>query len=119
MDTNSKAGPKSFWTYDFGLILEEQGIRLFPGGNSDETSEANDLGGLRITTFMIYLNNVQAGGNTIFPQVKSFDRHLPGQNGILMKFVAKMFHLHMPKEFDWKFLHVQCAHHVIFYFSMR
>ena len=41
------------------------------GGNSDETSEADDLGGLRITTFMIYLNNVQAGGNTIFPQVKS------------------------------------------------
>ena len=42
------------------------------GGNSDETSEADDLGGLRITTFMIYLNNVQAGGNTIFPQVKSY-----------------------------------------------
>ena len=55
------------------MILEGQGTRLFPGGNSDETSEADDLGGLRITTFMIYLNNVQAGGNTIFPQVKSFN----------------------------------------------
>ena len=69
---NNLYRPKSFWIYNFGPILEGQGIRLFPGGNSDETSEANDLGGLRITTFMIYLNNVQAGGNTIFPQVKSF-----------------------------------------------
>ena len=70
-----------FWN---GPILERQGIRLFPGGNSDETSEADDLGGLRITTFMIYLNNVQAGGNTIFPQVKSFKIKSNGAHTVIL-----------------------------------
>ena len=43
-------------------------LSSFKGGRTDDTSEADDLGGLRITTFMIYMSHVKAGGHTIFPQ---------------------------------------------------
>ena len=32
------------------------------------SSENNAFGGFRVTTFMIYLSNVESGGHTIFPQ---------------------------------------------------
>ena len=35
---------------------------------TEKTSEADKYGGYRIQTFMIYLNDVEAGGHTIFPQ---------------------------------------------------
>ena len=34
----------------------------------NEDSEDRKYGGVRLTTFMIYLTSVEAGGHTIFPQ---------------------------------------------------
>ncbi len=38
------------------------------GGYSEHSSESVDYGGERITTFMIYMSSVEAGGHTVFPQ---------------------------------------------------
>ena len=41
---------------------------LIIGGNMEFTSEHPDFGGLRVTTFMIYMSHVDAGGHTVFAQ---------------------------------------------------
>ena len=46
------------------LILE----KLYPEGELQEDSEGNSYGGVRMTTFMIYLSDVESGGHTIFTQ---------------------------------------------------
>ena len=41
---------------------------LILGGHVEQSSEHSDFGGLRVTTFMIYMSHVEAGGHTVFPQ---------------------------------------------------
>ena len=41
---------------------------MYPEGELQEDSEGNSYGGVRMTTFMIYLSDVESGGHTIFTQ---------------------------------------------------
>ena len=55
--------------FTFGIKLINQSIKLsFLGGHVEQSSEHSDYGGLRVTTFMIYMSHVEAGGHTVFPQ---------------------------------------------------
>ena len=71
------------------------------GGYTEGTSESNDVGGLRVTTFMIYLSNVEAGGHTVFPQVGIF---VPPVEGAALFW----FNVGARDNFDTRILHLGC-----------
>ena len=59
---------ENFQVMNYGIGGRISGHLDSVGGNTQESSENAMYGGFRVTTFMIYLSNVDAGGHTIFPQ---------------------------------------------------
>ena len=55
------------------------------GGRTKDTSEAEEVGGFRVTTFMVYMSDVQAGGRTIFPQAGISVKLAEGERFILVQ----------------------------------
>jgi hypothetical protein len=55
-----------------GLISPHVDSTYWPNDNGLD-SEDNRYGGVRFTTFMIYLSDVTSGGHTVFPQLGSTD----------------------------------------------
>ena len=51
-----------------GLISPHVDSTYWPNDNGLD-SEDNRYGGVRFTTFMIYLSDVTSGGHTVFPQL--------------------------------------------------
>merc|ERR1711976_833081 len=66
-----KYGSENFQIMNYGIggrisgHLDSTGIQQDP---SVLSSENNAFGGFRVTTFMIYLSDVESGGHTVFPQ---------------------------------------------------
>ena len=72
------------------------------GKSNDPTSaEKNIYGGSRITTFMLYLSDVQAGGHTVFPQAGIHVKPKAGSALYWFNFGAQMTH-------DTRVIHLGC-----------
>ena len=72
------------------------------GKSNDPTSaEKNLYGGSRITTFMLYLSDVQAGGHTVFPQAGIHVKPRAGSALYWFNFGAQMTH-------DSRVIHLGC-----------
>ena len=71
-------------------------------GSLENTSESYESGGYRITTFMVYLSEVEAGGHTIFPQAgisikpKEGDALFWFNNGPKRNIDTRIFHMGCP-----------------------
>ena len=72
------------------------------GGSVVDTSEAPSVGGFRVTTFMIYMSDVEAGGRTIFPQAGISVKPKEGKAlfwyniGTRTNFDSRIFHMGCP-----------------------
>ena len=65
---DDKYGSENFQVMNYGIGGRISTHLDSVGGRTKDTSEAEEVGGFRVTTFMVYMSDVQAGGRTIFPQ---------------------------------------------------
>ena len=59
---------ENFQVMNYGIGGRISGHLDSTGGYREFTSENQNFGGIRVTTFMVYLSSVEAGGHTVFPQ---------------------------------------------------
>ena len=64
---DDKYGSENFQVMNYGIGGRISTHLDSVGGRTKDTSEAEEVGGFRVTTFMVYMSDVQAGGRTIFP----------------------------------------------------
>ena len=101
-NVQSKYGSENYQVMNYGMggsIISH----LDSSGESPWLSdqEHKDFGGARLTTFMIYLNNIQAGGHTVF---STLGLYVPPRLGDALFW----FNLDSAGDYDTRNLHLGC-----------
>ena len=101
-NVQSKYGSENYQVMNYGMggsIISH----LDSSGESPWLSdqEHKDFGGARLTTFMIYLNNIQAGGHTVF---STLGLYVPPRLGDALFW----FNLDSAGDYDTRNIHLGC-----------
>ena len=107
---DDKYGSENFQVMNYGIGGRISTHLDSVGGRTKDTSEAEEVGGFRVTTFMVYMTDVQAGGRTIFPQAGISVKPEEGKAlfwynvGTRSNFDSRIFHLGCPVMYGNKWI---------------
>lgn len=110
---NMKSGKydsENFQVMNYGIGGRISGHLDSMGGNRQYSSENDKFGGFRITTFMVYLSTVEAGGHTVFPQAGVYVKPIEGDALFWFNYSAhgtydsRIYHLGCPVVYGNKWI---------------